>query len=184
MSDHEGFAPEEARAREEGVAPSPAKGCDDLEFVPDMEEFMNFQSSSSSANESEYYTDEELGEAKGKKKKMKLRELSSDGSLSSSDEGTGRHKKGKKRMKAVPSKYNDDGCRHRYLTRIRLVVLVQYLCYIASLCVTHHYAMLHCVALCSDFESQQKDHDSEEFPDRKLEGGFTVPGNVWYRLYK
>ena len=89
------------------------------EYIPDLAEFMNFDSSSPSSNESEYVTDEEMGEVKTKKKKkMKLRELSSEGDLSSSDEDR-RKKRGIGKMKRMPSRYSDDGDRDHYLIRIQ-----------------------------------------------------------------
>jgi len=86
------------------------------EYVPDLREMF----SSSSAAESEYFTDEELGKVKGKKK-MKLRELSSDGSLSSSEDEGRRKRRKKKGGKAKQSSfsYNDDGNRSKYILRIR-----------------------------------------------------------------
>ena len=40
------------------------------------------------------------------------------------------------------------------------------------------------ILLIRGYEKTKAELDSEEFPDEKLDGGFTVPGSVWHRLYR
>ena len=110
---------EEAGARDAGEASmeESTQYREDLDYyVPDQ-----MDQSSPSCSESEYFTDEELGKVKSKKK-MKLRELSSDGSLSSSEDEGRRKRKGKKKggkAKRHSFSYNDDGNRQNYILRIK-----------------------------------------------------------------
>ena len=92
--------------------------CEDC-WMPNLSDLLESDDPSS---ESEYFTDEELG---GVKKKKKLRELSSD-DLSDEDSLTGMTKRGqrkrirkKKRKKAPSLKYNDDGDKELYQDRLQ-----------------------------------------------------------------
>lgn len=93
---------------------------DQDDWIPSLAQFMEFSSSS----ESEYFTDDDMGEVKGKKR---LRELSSEGDLSSDDargarprkRGKGKMGGGRKRKKLLSSRYNDDGDEDMYRQRIR-----------------------------------------------------------------
>ena len=97
---------------------------DESGWMPSLEDLLEDDDDSPLSGESEYSTDEELGGKK--KKKMKLRELSSDG-LSDEEEEDARPSKGKtrRRTKRKGKKrgnrlaYNDDGDEECYRQRIR-----------------------------------------------------------------
>ena len=89
---------------------------DQDDWIPSLAELMEFSSSS----ESEYLTDDDMGKMKEKKK---LRELSSEGDLSSDDVGTKTRKRGKGKMKGrkkqLTAKYSDDGDEDAYRWRMQ-----------------------------------------------------------------
>lgn len=89
---------------------------DQEDWIPSLAQFMEPDSSSS---ESEYLTDDDMGETRAKKGK-RMRELSD---LSSDEpEGTGSRKRGKgrrKRKKQMTAKYNDDGDEDVYRLRMQ-----------------------------------------------------------------
>ena len=97
-------------------APEPSMDLEESSWLPSLEDLLDDgESSSQLSSESEYFTDEELGEVKRKKKK-RLRELSSDG-LSDEDELQPKRKKRKRR--ADHSRYHDDGDEELYRLRIQ-----------------------------------------------------------------
>lgn len=96
-------------------------GGEEDDWMPSLAEML--ESDASSSAESEYLTDEELGETEGSrrrkrnKKKKKLRPLSPD-ELSEEEGASPKRRKNKRRK---TTNYSDDGDKHLYQQRLRYV---------------------------------------------------------------
>lgn len=98
------------------LEPNSEIGFDPDDWLPSLADLL--ESASASSGDSEYLTDDELGTAK--KKKKKLRDLSSDGLSDEEEPRRKGRRKGKRKMKAGTQRgyHGDDGDEELYQQRL------------------------------------------------------------------